>query len=75
MAWAAAEDGDAHVAGTFWGAAEAEAERGMLDPLLEDRAAYEAHLSVVAGPDFERAARRGRALSLDEAVAYALGAR
>jgi predicted ATPase len=73
LAWAAAEAGDAQAAGSLWGAAEAEAERGILDPLLEDRAAYETHVSVVAGRDFEHAARRGRTLSLHEAVAYALG--
>jgi tetratricopeptide (TPR) repeat protein len=73
LAWVTADAGDAQAAGVFWGAAEAEAERGSFDPLVDDRAVYEPHVSVVAGPEFENGVRTGRAMSLDDAVAYALG--
>jgi predicted ATPase len=73
LAWAAAEAGDAEAAGVLWGAAEAESERGNLDPLVDDRAVYEPHVSAVSGPEFEDAARTGRTMSLDDAVVYALG--
>ena len=74
LAWAAAKEGHGEAAGVFWGAAEAEAERGSFDPLVDDRAVYEPQVSVVAGPEFERATREGRAMSLDAAVEYALSA-
>jgi hypothetical protein len=41
--------------------------------LVDDRAVYEPHVSVGAGPEFENGVRTGRAMSLDDAVAYALG--
>ena len=73
LAWVAAEAGDAKEAGMLWGAAQAVVERSAFDPFGADREVYEAHVLVVAGPEFEQASRVGRSMSLDDAVAYALG--
>ena len=73
LAWVAAEAGDAREAGMLWGAAQAVVERSPFDPFGADREVYEAHVLVVAGPEFEHASRVGRSMSLSDAVEYALG--
>jgi predicted ATPase len=58
-------------AGCLWGALEAEGERAPVG--VWDRDRDEAAETIVRGdPAFERGREAGRALSLDEAVAYAL---
>jgi predicted ATPase len=73
LATFAAADGDSRRAGTLWGAVEALEERGeawMLDPT--ERARYEAAALGPGGAELEAGRTRGHALSLDEAVAFAL---
>jgi predicted ATPase len=65
-------EGDAVVAGTLWGAVETAAER---DPRPTTPAAlreYAPFIDPVRGADFDRGCTRGRKLSLEEAVQYAL---
>ena len=69
----AALEGDSARAGMLWGAVEAEAERAPKDTTTVNMAQYEPYLEPVRGDEFEEARGRGRALSLEEAVAYALG--
>ena len=64
--------GDVERAGLLWGALEAEERRAPITWAM-DREGWEARVSADAGPEFERARRAGSVLSLDEAVAYALG--
>jgi hypothetical protein len=74
LARIAAASGDAESAGLFVGAVEAESERnrlGMWEVRGRERTTRE--LAVVAGPELERGIARGRALTLDEATALALG--
>ncbi len=68
----AARLGDRLRAGTLWGAAEAEAERAFKATTADNLAEYEPHLQSVRGDAFEEARLRGRTLSLEEAVEYAL---
>jgi hypothetical protein len=59
-------------AGTLWGAVETAAER---DPRPTTPAAlreYAPFVDPVRGADFDRGCTRGRKLSLEEAVQYAL---
>jgi predicted ATPase len=60
-------------AGTLWGAAEADAARSPRVTTEQALEEYERHLEPVRGDAFEEGRRRGRLLSLEEAVAYALG--
>ena len=65
-------EGDAMSAGTLWGAVEAVGER---DPRPSTAAAlreYAPYVEPVRGADFDSGRTRGRALSLEEAVQYAL---
>ena len=69
----AAQLGDPVRAGTLWGAVEAEAERTPRATTTENMIQYEPYLEPVRGDAFEAARARGRTLSLEEAVVYALG--
>jgi predicted ATPase len=69
----AARLGDPVRAGTLWGAAEAEAERAPKATSADNLTYYEQYLESVRGDVFEEARLRGRTLSLEDAVAYALG--
>jgi hypothetical protein len=65
--------GDAVRAGTLWGAAEAD---GDLQPRPTTTRAFEVnehYLEPVRGETFEQAREHGRTMSLEQAVAYALG--
>jgi len=64
--------GDVERAGRLLGALEAE-ERRAPTPWETDLGAWKARISADAGPEFERARRAGSVLSLDEAIALALG--
>jgi predicted ATPase len=72
LAWAAAAHGDAHRAGTLWGAIEADEARGPLGFWEQRRDEYAARLTPAFGPEFDRACEAGRGLSLEDAVEYAL---
>ena len=69
----AARLGDPVRAGTLWGAVEAEAERTPRETTTESLTQYEPYLEPVRGDAFEEARQQGRTLSLEDAVAYALG--
>ncbi len=71
----AARLGDPVRAGTLWGAVEAEAERTPRETTTESLAQYEPYLEPVRGDAFEEARKQGRTLSLEDAIAYALGER
>jgi hypothetical protein len=75
MAWAAAARGEAGRAGVLWGAMEAEEARTPITWEEGERERYEASVLKVAGPEFDQGRVRGRHLSLEEAVEYALGDR
>ena len=68
----AAHNGDSARSGTLWGAVEAEAERTPRPTTADNLSQYQPYLTPVLGDAFEEARLRGRALSLEEAVAYAL---
>jgi tetratricopeptide (TPR) repeat protein len=65
---------EAERAGTLWGAVEAVAEREPKSTTEQALLEYWPYVERVGGPDFERGRARGRALSLEEAVEYALSA-
>ena len=67
--------GDPVRAGTLWGAIEAEAERTPRETTTESLAQYEPYVEPVRDDAFEEARKQGRTLSLEEAIAYALGER
>jgi predicted ATPase len=67
--------GDPVRAGTLWGAAEADGERAPRPTTTNTLTEYEPYLASVRGDAFEEARVHGRGLSLDEAIAYALGER
>jgi predicted ATPase/class 3 adenylate cyclase len=69
----AAQNGDALRSGILWGALEAEAARAPRATTTHCLAAYEPHLEPVRGDAFEQGHVQGRAMSLDAAVAYAIG--
>ena len=71
----AAQLGDPVRAGTLWGAVEADAERTPRETTTESLTQYEPYLEPVRGDAFEEARKRGRTLSLEDAIAYALGER
>jgi predicted ATPase len=68
----AAADGDAARAGALWGAAEAAGEREPRPTTAEAFREYAPYVEPVRGADFDRTRTRGRALSLEEAVQYAV---
>jgi predicted ATPase len=68
----AAASGQAERAGRLWGAIEAEEVRGPLGTWEHDREEYAAAILAHEGPEFARARRAGKGLSLDEAIEYAL---
>jgi predicted ATPase len=68
----AAADGDAVRAGTLWGAAEAAGEREPRPTTAQAFLEYAPYVEPARGADFDRGRTRGRALSLEEAVQYAL---
>jgi tetratricopeptide (TPR) repeat protein len=72
LARIAAETGRGERAGTLWGAIEAEEARGPVGQWEGERAGYEAAVFVAGGRDFEAGRDRGRLLTIDEAVEYAL---
>ena len=72
FAWVAGARGQAEQAGTLWGAVEGEAERAPIGQWENEREEYAGYVFAVAGPEFERGRADGRAMSLDEAVEYAL---
>ena len=69
----AAQLGDPMRAGTLWGAVEAEAQRTPRGTTARALTEYEPYLEPVRGDAFEEAHVQGCALSLEDAVAYALG--
>jgi predicted ATPase/class 3 adenylate cyclase len=73
LAWVAAQTGRAERAGTLWAAVETEEARGPVGQWEAERPEYEAAVLAATGPDFERGRMAGRALTLDQAVEYALG--
>jgi tetratricopeptide (TPR) repeat protein len=68
----AAAESDAARAGTLWGAVEAAAEREPRPTTAGALGEYAPYIEPARGADFERGRTRGRALSLEEAVQYAL---
>jgi predicted ATPase len=68
----AARLGDDSRAGTLWGAVEADAARRPRSTTTRAIEEYEPYVEHVRGPEFEEARERGRAMSLEAAVAYAL---
>jgi hypothetical protein len=73
LAVVAAERGQLERAGLLWGAIEEEGSGAPLGGWRRHRAACEARILSAAGPEFERGRSDGRELTLDEAVALALG--
>jgi predicted ATPase len=71
----ASQLGDPVRAGTLWGAAEADGERTPRPTTAAALTEYEPYLAPVRGDAFEEARLHGRTLSLEEAIAYALGER
>jgi hypothetical protein len=67
----AARLGDPVRTGMLWGAVEAEAERTPRETTTETK--YGPYLEPVRGDAFEGARKQGRTLSLEDAIAYALG--
>jgi tetratricopeptide (TPR) repeat protein len=65
--------GDPVRAGTLWGAAEADAERAPRPTTTATLTEYEPYLEPIRGEAFDAARSQGRTLSLEQAVAYALG--
>jgi predicted ATPase len=73
LARIAAETGRAEDAGVLWGAIETEEERSPMGAWAKERARLSAPVLVHGGPDFDRGEKRGRELTLEEAVELALG--
>jgi hypothetical protein len=73
LAWVAAERGEQERAGRLWGAIEAEQAGAPLGGWRRRRDACEARILELAGPNFEQARAEGCSLTLDAAVALALG--
>ncbi|HJP64979.1 MAG TPA: hypothetical protein VKA30_01595 [Actinomycetota bacterium] len=72
FAWIAAVQGDRNRAGALWGAIESEEARGPVGAWAAERDQYEAEVARAAGPEFDEGRRRGRGLTLREAVEFAL---
>ena len=73
LAVIAAENGDEERAGRLWGAVEAEEARGPVGAWESERERYEERVLSVGADDLQRGRVAGQSLSLDEAMAYALG--
>ena len=73
LACVAAEDGDAHRAGRFWGAVEAEEARRPLGAWEGQREQYAARVLAHADAPFEQGLREGRELPLQAVIEEALG--
>jgi predicted ATPase len=71
----AAAQGDIARAGRLWGAIEAEESRAPLGNWDQMRDEYAAAIVASGGAEFETARRAGRALTLNQAVDYALAGR
>jgi predicted ATPase len=71
----AAQLGNHAGAGTLWGALQAQAEREPRPTTTATFEEYESYLAPVRGDVFEEARLAGRTLTLEKAVAYALGER
>jgi len=71
----ASQLGDPVRAGTLWGAAEADGERTPRPTTAAALTQYEPYLAPVRGDAFEKARLHGRTLSLEQAIAFALGER
>jgi predicted ATPase len=71
----ASQLGDPVRAGTLWGAAEVDGERTPRPTTAAALSEYEPYLAPVRGDAFEEARLHGRTLSLEEAIAYAVGER
>jgi predicted ATPase/DNA-binding SARP family transcriptional activator len=71
LARIATDRGNFHHAGRLWGAVEA-AETRLVGEWALNRPGWENDVVARGQPEFERARAEGRALSLDEATAYAL---
>jgi predicted ATPase/class 3 adenylate cyclase len=74
LARVAAEDDRRERAGELWGALEADEARGRIGQWEDERETYAAPVLARASEAFERGRLRGRAVSLDDAVAAALAA-
>jgi tetratricopeptide (TPR) repeat protein len=72
LAWAAAEGGDGERAGRLWGALEAEEARGPLGMWADWHDWYDERILPRIGRSGEAARVEGRALTLEEAAAYAV---
>jgi predicted ATPase/class 3 adenylate cyclase len=73
LARMAAETGHAERAGTLWGAIESEEARGPVGQWEGERREYEGAVLAAEGQDFEAGRAHGRLLTIQDAVAYALG--
>jgi predicted ATPase/class 3 adenylate cyclase len=73
LARTAAERGLRERAGLLWGAIEDEDAIAPLGGWRRHRETCEGRIRELAGPEFERSRAEGRALTLDDAVAIALG--
>jgi predicted ATPase len=73
LARMAAETGLAERAGRLWGAIESEEARGPVGQWEGERREYEVAVLAAAGQEFEAGRARGRSLTIDDAVKYALG--
>ena len=74
LARIAAETGAREQAGLFWGAIEAEEQRGGLGAWHGERHRFDGAVLAHAGPEFELGRSEGLRLTLDEAVERALEA-
>jgi hypothetical protein len=68
----AALRGETLEAGTLWGAVESLSEREPKVTTGQALEEYRPYVERVEGPEFEQARARGRTLSLEDAVEYAL---
>jgi predicted ATPase/class 3 adenylate cyclase len=73
LAGVAAERNESERAGTLWGVVEDEQVAAPLGGWLRHRAEIEERVRKVAGREFDRGYGEGRELTLDEAVAIAVG--
>jgi predicted ATPase len=69
----AAQQQDAVQAGLLWGAVEAAAESEPRTTTQQSLAGYEPYLEPVRGAIFDEARQRGRSLTIEDAIKYALG--
>jgi hypothetical protein len=72
LAAVAAAEGQRAPAGRLWGAVEGIEASGEAKFLGEDRGRYEEAVLALSGAELDAARAAGRALTVDEAVEYAL---